>query len=196
MFSRIPGSGFREGGDLIPGGCNVIRNSVSGFMGHNGPCKGSTAKQIPKMVRISLSSHIERGERAVFPETNGHPTQVPVCTLRGSIFSFPQVLQAPACCSPWVGDPALNQPLSRQTEADTRAYGPGTWQACGASGTQLNGRRVGISKHWGWSLSAEMRDSALGRGKRQSTFSRIVSRQQAGKGQKGSLVGRSAGLNV
>lgn len=140
--------------------------------------KAPQPNRFQKMVRISLSSHLERGERAVFPETNGHPTQVPVCTLRGSIFSFLQVLQAPACCSPWVGDPALNyQPLSsRQTEADTRAYGPGTWQACGASGTQLNGSRVEISKHQRWTHSVEARKEAE---TVSGTVSRMVSRQQA-----------------
>lgn len=138
---------------------------MSGFMGHDGPCKGSTAKRIPKMVRMSLSAHLERGEGAVFPEMNAHPTQVPMCTRRGSIFSSPQVLQAPACCSPRVGDCALEQPLSfRQTKADTRVYCPGTWQACWASRTQQNRRRAGLSDHRGWTHSAEARSWALGRG--------------------------------
>lgn len=45
---------------------------MSGFTGHDGPCKGSTAKRIPKMVRVSLSAHLREGG-SCFPRNECSP---------------------------------------------------------------------------------------------------------------------------
>lgn len=76
--------------------------------GTTAPCKGATAKRIPKMVRASLSSHLEescfpRNEWAPHPSPNVHMMRIRT--------------QLP---SPWVGDPALPSPCPLDKRKQTQ----------------------------------------------------------------------------